>query len=78
MTKKSFIKKEITLFHFLMLTTSKLLVGAGVGLWIFHAGFPYTYPLIVIGAVILIPSLYFLFKKEKIKDEKLEKEFTEA
>jgi len=74
MLNKKIIKKEITLLHYIMLTTSKLLIGIGIGIWIAQAGFPYTVPIIMAGVLILMPSLYFLFKEEKIIDEKLEKD----
>lgn len=71
--RKKIIRKEINLFHYLMLTTGKLLVGMGIGTLIVQYAFPYSYPLIIIGALILIPSLYYLFRFEKKEEKTLKK-----
>ena len=76
MADKKTIKKEISVVHWLLLTTSKLLIGIGIGLIIathFWYAQPYWYLLILLGAVILIPTLYNLMKIEKREEIQLKK-----
>lgn len=67
MVNKKLIKREISAIHWLLLTTSKLLIGIGIGV-IFATHFwyaqPYWYLIIIIGVIILIPTLYSLMKME--------------
>lgn len=70
------IKKEISAVHWLLLTTSKLLIGIGIGIIIathFWVAQPYWYLIILVGAVILIPTLYNLVKLEGKEEIKLKK-----
>ena len=75
--KKKIIKKEISILHFLVMTTSKLLIGIGLGIlivnyyWFLH---PYWYIIILIGSLILIPTLYYLTITEEKEEIKLKKE----
>jgi ABC-type microcin C transport system permease subunit YejE len=76
MFNKKIIKKEVSVLHFLLLTTSKVLIGIGIGLIIatyFWFAQPYWYLLILIGAAILIPTLYNLMKAEEKEEITLEK-----
>lgn len=76
MLNKKLLKKEITLLHYLILSTSKLLIGIGVGIAIASYYFffqPYWYVLIIIGALMLFFMLYFLMKAEVNEEIKLEK-----
>ena len=75
--KKKIIKKEISLIHFLLLTTSKLLIGVGIGLMIAtHYWYvqPYWFILILIGAIILLPILYYLMMTEGKEEIELKNE----
>ena len=79
--KKKLIKKEISLLHFLLLATSKLLIGIGIGLIIssyFWYAQPYWFILILIGAAILIPTLLFLMKNEEVEELNLKRELNKA
>ena len=74
--KKSFIKTEISIIHFLFLITSKLLIGIGLGvLLVTKVWFaqPYWYIIVLLGVLILIPSLYYLMKVEAKKEINLRK-----
>jgi type III secretory pathway component EscT len=74
MLNKKIIKKEISLFHFLLLTTSKLLIGIGLGLiiatyyWFIQ---PCWFLIILAGGIILLLTLYHLMKAEEKKEVKL-------
>ena len=59
---KKIIKKEISLIHFIFLTTSKLAIGIGIGIHISNVAFPYSYPFVVFGASLLLPTLIHLMK----------------
>lgn len=76
MLNKKIIKKEISVIHFILLLISKLLIGMGLGIIIasqfWHAQ-PYWYILIIVGAIILIPTLYTLMKCEVKEEVKLKK-----
>ncbi|MBU1111849.1 MAG: hypothetical protein ABIG93_03070 [archaeon] len=65
MLKKIWIKREITLVHLLMLLAGKLFIGISVGMIISHVYLPYTYPLMALGILIFLPSLYYAFKEER-------------
>ena len=71
--QKKIIKKEISLIHFLFLTTSKLAIGIGVGASFSKVAFPYSYPLVVLGVSILLPTLIYLMKEERKEEKLLEK-----
>jgi hypothetical protein len=78
MLDKKLIKKEVSVLHFLLLTTSKLLIGIGLGLMIAsHYWFaqPYWYLIILVGAIILIPTLYKLMAAEEKEEIVLKKRF---
>jgi hypothetical protein len=65
------IIREISLLQFLLMTTSKLLIGIGLGLIIatnFWYAQPYWFLLIIIGAIILLPTLYSLMRIEGKKE----------
>ncbi len=71
---KKIIKTELSILHYALLATSNILIGVGFGLMLSTFFLPFSYPLIVLGAIFLIPTLYHLMKEE-VKDEKaLEKE----
>ena len=76
MLDKRIIRREISLLHFLLLLTSKLLIGAGIGMIIathyFYAQ-PYWYLAIIAGALILAFTLYNLMKAEAKEEIELEK-----
>ena len=70
------IIKEISLLQFLLMTTSKLLIGIGLGLIIatnFWYAQPFWFILIIAGAIILIPTLYSLMRIEGKKEIRLMK-----
>jgi hypothetical protein len=74
MLDKKIIKKEISVLHFLLLATSKLLIGIGIGLVIAtHYWFiqPLWFLMIITGGAILIPTLYHLTKAEVREEVKL-------
>ena len=72
--KKKIIKKEITILHFFLLATGKLFIGVAIGIMIAQYALPYSFPLLVLGAAILLPVLYSLFKEENEEDKILRKE----
>jgi hypothetical protein len=74
---KRMIKREIRVVHFLLLTTSKILIGVGIGLVLasyFWFAQPYWYFFILIGALILIPMLMVLMKDETVEERQLKRE----
>ena len=74
MPNKNLIKKEISALHFLFLTTGKLLIGIGIGLVVAtHYYFiqPYWYLWVIVGVVLLIPTLNYLMKEESQEELKL-------
>ena len=76
MLNKKIIKKEISVLDFLLLTTSKLLIGVGIGLVIathYYYVQPYWYLLVIFGAIILILTLYNLMKIEEVEEIRLKK-----
>ncbi|MGM5488845.1 MAG: hypothetical protein ACQESG_07900 [Nanobdellota archaeon] len=76
MARKKLIKKEVTALHWLFLTTSKLLIGIGIGVIIatqFYFAQPYWYLIIIFGALIMVPTLYHLTLLEEKKEMKLKK-----
>lgn len=76
MLNKKFIRKEISVLHFLLMLTGKLLIGIGIGIIIathyWHAQ-PYWYLLAAVGVLILIPTLYSLMKIEAKEEMELKK-----
>jgi hypothetical protein len=76
MLNKKMIQKELSVLDFLLLTTSKLLIGIGIGIIVathFWFAQPYWYILIIAGAAILIPTLYCLMVVEEKKEISLKK-----
>lgn len=73
MLSKLAIKREISLMHLLILLTSKLFIGISIGLMFSDFAFPYSYPLLLIGFLILGPALLKLFQEEVETDTSLEK-----
>jgi len=76
MVNRKLIKKEISALHFLFLATSKLLIGIGIGLVIAtHYYFiqPYWYLWIIVGVILLAPTLYYLMKEESQEELKLKR-----
>ena len=76
MLNRKLIKREISTLHFLFLVTSKLLIGIGIGLVIAtHYYFiqPYWYLWVIVGVVLLIPTLNYLMKEESQEELKLKK-----
>ena len=76
MADKKIIKKEISAVHWLLLSTSKLLIGVGLGLIIathFWYVQPYWYLMVFIGAAVLILTFYNLMKIEGTEEIKLKK-----
>jgi len=74
MLNRKLIKREISTLHFLFLVTSKLLIGIGIGLVIAtHYYFiqPYWYLWVIVGVVLLIPTLNYLMKEESQEELKL-------
>ncbi|MGM5484505.1 MAG: hypothetical protein ACQEP1_01385 [Nanobdellota archaeon] len=76
MLKKKIIKKEISLLHFLLLLTSKIFIGIGIGLiissyvWIAQ---PVWYIFIILGGGVLFYTLHHLMMAEESKESELEK-----
>ena len=76
MTSKKLIKKEIKAIHWTLLVTSKLLIGIGIGMVIashFWHSQPYWFIVLIIGATILIPTLYHLTRIEAEEEKELKK-----
>ncbi len=73
MASKLMIKKEISLIHLLMLLTSKLFIGISIGLSFSDFALPYSYILFIIGFLLFLPNISFLFKEERIIEKKLKK-----
>jgi len=71
--EKKIIRKEIKLIHFILSTTGKLFIGIGIGILISNWALPFSIPLIIIGVLILLPTLHFLFKEEKEEEQDLKK-----
>ncbi len=63
------IRQELTLLHVIILVTSNLFIGAGIALLLAHTLLPYSFPLIVLGALFLLPTLYLLTKAEKKEED---------
>ncbi len=70
---KKIIRKEISLLHFVLLLTGKLFIGVGIGIMIASSALPYSFPLILIGVAVLLPTLYHLLKIEKKEEVVLKK-----
>ncbi len=71
---RKIIKKEVSLLHYLLLFTGKLFIGIGIGAIISAYALPFSFPIILIGVLILLPLTYYLFKAEKKKETELEKQ----
>ncbi len=81
MLSKKIIKREISVIHYFLLTTSKLLIGMGIGALVathFWFAQPYWYLLIILGAAMLVPTLYFLMKAEVKEELKLRKKLSKS
>ncbi len=67
MLNKKIIRKEISVLQFILLLTSKLMIGVGIGL-VLASYYLYLQPLwmiiIILGLLVLMPTLYFLMKAE--------------
>jgi len=74
MLKKIWIKREISFIHLLMLLAGKLFIGISVGMILAHVYLPYTYPLMALGLLIFLPSIYLVFKEERDIEKSLEKQ----
>ena len=68
-----FLKKEISLLHLLALLTGKLFLGISLGLLLSHLALPWTYPLLIFGALIFLPAFYYLFREEADAEKDLKK-----
>ena len=64
MIDKLLVKRELTLLNILALLIGKLFVGISIGMMISHYYLPYTYPLLIIGVMLVLPGIYYLFKEE--------------
>lgn len=76
MLNKKIIKKEVSVLHYLLLTTSKVMIGVGIGLGIASYYLylqPYWIIILVLGLAILLPTLYILTKIENKEEAKLQK-----
>lgn len=58
-------KKTLTILHGLILSTSYLFIGTGIGIKLSQLALPWGFPLILMGVLILLPALAWLFKKEQ-------------
>lgn len=79
--EKRLLKKEVTVLHLLLIGTSKLMMGIGLGLiiaskfWYVPVHFHnFGLPLIFVGGVVLLITLYFLMKIEVKEETELESE----
>jgi len=61
---KLLIKRELTVLNILALLIGKLFIGISLGMIISNYYLPYTYPLLVIGIMLVLPGIYYLFKEE--------------
>jgi hypothetical protein len=57
-----------------MLLTSKLFIGLSIGLMFSDFAFPYSYPILVVGVLIFLPAILYLFKKEKTAESTIKQE----
>ncbi len=73
--RKSYKKivMEIGLLHLVLILAGKLFLGLGIGIMISSYALPYSYPLVAAGTLILLPSLYYLFRREEKEEEILER-----
>lgn len=67
MLNKKLIRKEISVLQFILLFTGKVMIGVGIGIAL-ASYYLYLQPLwviiIMVGLLILLPTLYFLTKLE--------------
>ena len=62
-------KIEISFLHFVFFLISKLFIGIGIGLMFSDLALPYSFPIIVIGVMIFLPTLYCWEKSEQQKEK---------
>jgi hypothetical protein len=53
--------------------TGKLFIGVGIGIMVVSNALPYSIPLIIIGVLILLPTLNYLFRVEEKEEIVLKK-----
>lgn len=70
---KKLIKKEISILHFILIFLSVGFIFAGILLKVLVYALPYSYPLIILGAVIVIPLFGYLMTTEEKEEIKLMK-----
>ena len=71
---KKIIKREVSLIHYLLLSTSKIMIGIGLGLIIASYGwfaYPHFYMILFLGIIMLLPILLFLMKEEEEEEIRL-------
>ena len=68
--QKKIIRREISVLHFFLLLTGKLMMGISIGLSFTEIAFPYSYPLFFLGISMVLPTLNYLMKEE-IDEEKV-------
>ena len=76
MLHKKVIRREVSLVHFLLLTTSKILIGVGIGIAFATRVYyvqPYWYLIILAGVMVMAPILYDLMKAETKEELKLKR-----
>lgn len=69
MIDRLLIKRELTILNILALLVGKLFIGISLGMIISKYYLPYTYPLLVIGIMFVLPGVYYLFKEENNLEE---------
>ena len=70
---KKFLKKEVTVLHYILLSMSKIFIGLGIGIYIADYAAPFSLPLILIGGLVLLPTLNYLLTVEEKEEVKFEK-----
>lgn len=76
MLKKKVIRKDVDVLHFMLMATSKLLIGVGIGLLIavkFWYIQPYWALIILVGGILLFFTLYKLMSSEVKEESKLKR-----
>lgn len=76
--KIRYLRREVSLLHYIMLLTSKIFILLSVILMAGNFGLPYVYPLMIIGIIVFMPSLYFLFQKEAEEERTLENKISKS
>lgn len=64
-------KIEISFLHFVFFLLSKLFIGIGIGLMLSGWALPYSFPIILIGVAIFLPTLYCWEKSDLGKEKKI-------